>query len=75
MALKSGGRYIASPGGQALRDAFTGIVEELSNQYTITYRPSNRARDGRWRTIDIKLSRPELSARTRKGYKTPVKKG
>ncbi|HEX8140254.1 MAG TPA: VWA domain-containing protein [Pyrinomonadaceae bacterium] len=70
MALKSGGRYIESPGGQALREAFAGIVEELSNQYTITYRPTNRARDGRWRTIELKLSRPELTARTRKGYKT-----
>jgi Ca-activated chloride channel family protein len=75
MALKSGGRYVESPGGQALRDAFAGIVEELSNQYTITYRPSNRERDGRWRTIELKLSRPELTARTRKGYKTPGKKG
>jgi Ca-activated chloride channel homolog len=71
MALKSGGRYVESPGGQALRDAFAGIVEELSNQYTITYRPTNRARDGRWRTIDLKLSRQDLTARTRKGYKAP----
>lgn len=70
MALKSGGRYIESPGGQALREAFASIVEELSNQYTITYRPTNRTRDGRWRTIDLKLSKPELTARTRKGYKT-----
>jgi Ca-activated chloride channel family protein len=70
MALKSGGRYVESPGGQALRDAFASIVEELSNQYTITYRPTNRARDGRWRTIELKLSKPDLTARTRKGYKT-----
>ena len=33
-ASKSGGRFVATPGGQALRDAFSGIVEELSNQYT-----------------------------------------
>jgi VWFA-related protein len=70
-ATKSGGRYVASPGGQALRDAFQGIVSELGNQYTITYRPLNRARDGRWRTIDIKLSRPDITARTRKGYRAP----
>jgi VWFA-related protein len=70
-ASKSGGRYVASPGGQAMRDAFNGIVSELGNQYTISYRPTNRARDGRWRAIDIKLSRPDLSARTRKGYRAP----
>ncbi|MGB9178388.1 MAG: VWA domain-containing protein, partial [Pyrinomonadaceae bacterium] len=66
---KSGGRYVGTPGGPAMRDAFAGIAEELGNQYTIAYRPSNRARDGRWRTIEIKLSRPQLSARTRKGYR------
>jgi VWFA-related protein len=70
-AAKSGGRYVATPGGQALRDAFNGIVSELGNQYTISYRPLNRAHDGRWRTLDIKLSRPDISARTRKGYRAP----
>ena len=68
-ANKSGGRFLATPGGQTLRDAFAGIVEELSNQYTIGYRPSAQTRDGKWRTIEVKLSRTELSARTRKGYR------
>jgi Ca-activated chloride channel homolog len=68
---KSGGRYIDEPGGQELRDAFGEIVEELGHQYTITYRPTNRAKDGKWRTIDVKLSRPEATVRTRKGYRAP----
>jgi len=70
-ANKSGGKYVATPGGQALREAFSGIVEELGNQYTLAYRPANRARDGRWREIEVKLSRPELKVRARKGYRTP----
>ena len=71
LAGKSGGKFISSPGGQALRDSFGEIVEELSHQYTLTYRPSNRQRDGRWRAIDVKLSRPEATVRTRKGYRAP----
>ncbi|MDT7780881.1 MAG: Ca-activated chloride channel [Acidobacteriota bacterium] len=70
-ALKSGGRYVSSPGGQALDEAFKKILEELSNQYTLGYQPNNRTRDGRWRTIELKLSRPELNARTRNGYRAP----
>jgi Ca-activated chloride channel family protein len=70
-AARSGGRYLATPGGQELRDAFAGVVEELSNQYTITYRPKNRARDGRWRAIEIRLARDGVSARTRRGYHAP----
>ena len=70
-ANKSGGLYVASPGGQALRDSFSGILTELGHQYTLAYRPSNRARDGSWRAIDVKLSRADLIVRTRKGYRAP----
>lgn len=70
-AQRTGGRYIPTPGGQSLSTAFSDIVEELSNQYTVGYRPSNRARDGRFRTIEVKLARPELATRTRRGYRAP----
>jgi Ca-activated chloride channel family protein len=70
-AGKSGGRYVSTPGGQALDDAFAEILDELSNQYTLGYRPSNRAHDGRWRSIELKLSREDLNARTRSGYRAP----
>ena len=70
-ANKSGGRYIATPGGPTLREAFASIVAELGTQYTISYRPTERARDGRWHTIEIKTTRPEQTARTRKGYRAP----
>jgi Ca-activated chloride channel family protein len=70
-ANKSGGRFVSKPGGRALDDAFREILQELSNQYTLGYRPQNTARDGRWRSIQLKLSRPELNARTRNGYRAP----
>jgi Ca-activated chloride channel homolog len=70
-ATRSGGRYLPTPGGQELRDAFATVVEELSNQYTITYRPKNHARDGRWRAIEIKLAPQGTVARTRSGYHAP----
>jgi len=72
-ANKSGGRYVSSPGGQVMRDAFADIAEELSNQYTLSYSPPDSARDGRWHKLEVKLSRPELVVRTRKGYHAPKK--
>jgi Ca-activated chloride channel family protein len=71
LADKSGGRYVASPGGQELRDSFAAIAEELGHQYTLVYRPLNRARDGKWRAIEIKPTRPNIVVRTRKGYRAP----
>jgi VWFA-related protein len=72
-ADKTGGRFVATPGGQALRDAFTGIAAELGHQYTLSYRPLNTTRDGKWRTIDVKVDREGLNVRTRRGYRAPKK--
>jgi Ca-activated chloride channel family protein len=70
-AERTGGRFVATPGGQQLRDTFAGIAEELGHQYTIAYRPVNRNRDGKWRKLEVKLSREDLTVRTRKGYRAP----
>lgn len=70
-AEKTGGRFVATPGGQALRDTFAGIADELGHQYTIAYRPVNKTRDGKWRKLEVKLNREDLTVRTRKGYRAP----
>lgn len=70
-AEKTGGRFIATPGGPELRDAFTGIANELGQQYTISYRPANTKRDGKWRALEVKVNREDVTVRTRKGYRAP----
>jgi Ca-activated chloride channel family protein len=72
-AEKSGGRFVETPGGPALRDAFANIADELGHQYTVAYRPLNQARDGKWRKLEVKISRSDLIVRTRKGYRAPKK--
>jgi Ca-activated chloride channel family protein len=67
-AEKTGGTFIATPGGVAMRDAFKNIVEELGVQYTLGYQPSGAKMDGKWHPIELRVSRPNLSIRTRKGY-------
>lgn len=70
-AEKTGGRFVATPGGVAMRDAFKRIVEELGGQYTLAYQPLNTKKDGKWRTIELRITRPNLTIRTRKGYNAP----
>src|ERR1051326_9055013 len=72
-AEKTGGRFVATPGGPAMRDAFTQIAEELGHQYTIAYRPVNKKHDGKWRALEVKVAREDLTVRTRKGYRAPKK--
>ncbi len=72
-AEKTGGRFIATPGGPELRDAFSGIADELGHQYAVAYRPPNQKRDGKWRALEVKVQRENLNVRTRKGYRAPKK--
>lgn len=67
-AEKTGGLFVATPGGAAMRDAFKNIVRELGTQYTLGYQPTNLKKDGKWRAIELKISQPNLTIRTRKGY-------
>ena len=73
-AEKSGGYFVATPGGVAMRDAFKSIVEELGVQYTLGYQPLNTKRDGKWHSLEVRVARPNLTIRTRKGYNAPKEK-
>ncbi len=70
-AEKSGGTFVATPGGPAMREAFVRIVEELGNQYTLSYEPKNIKNDGKFHKIEVRVARPNLTIRTRKGYYAP----
>jgi Ca-activated chloride channel homolog len=67
-AEKTGGTFISSPGGAAVREAFRTIVEELGMQYTLAYQPTNVKKDGKWRAVELRVAKPNLTIRTRKGY-------
>ncbi len=73
-AEKSGGRYVSTPGGNALREAFGQIAAELGTQYTITYEPLKTKMDGKWKGIEVRVAKPNLIIRTRKGYNAEKKK-
>ncbi len=70
-AEKTGGLFVPAPGGLAMRETFKSIVSELGAQYTLGYNPTNTKKDGKWRTIELRVSRPNLKIRTRKGYNVP----
>lgn len=70
-AEKTGGKFLNTQGGVALRQAFKNIVEELGVQYTLGYSPTNTTKDGKWRTLEIQVAKPSLIIRTRKGYNAP----
>lgn len=69
LARQSGGRAFFPDRVEELGDVFRGIIEDLSNQYLLSYEPTNARRDGTWRTITIEMADPGLRVRAREGYR------
>lgn len=67
LSEKSGGRAFYKEGAEELESAFDSIVEELSNQYLISYPPTNTTRDGKWRQIKVTV-KGDYRVRAREGY-------
>jgi len=57
---RTGGRAYFPRDEVELRQAFKQIQEEMRSQYLIAYEPTNPAKDGTYRTIDIELTNPQL---------------
>ena len=72
----TGGRVFAVENLNELPDVATKIGLELRNQYVLGYRSSNKAHDGRWRKIKIKMRAPRglppLSVYSKTGYYSPT---
>jgi Ca-activated chloride channel homolog len=71
----TGGRTFRVAGLNDLPDIASKISMELRNQYVLGYRPSNHARDGKWRKIKVRLRPPHglppLEVFARSGYFAP----
>jgi len=71
----TGGRTFPIDNVNELSDVATKIGVELRNQYVIGYRPSTRARDGKWRKIKVRLIPPKglppLHVFAKTGYYAP----
>ena len=72
----TGGRTFVIDSTSELADVATKIGIELRNQYVLGYRPTNPARDGKWRKIKVRLNPPKglppLHVYAKTGYYAPT---
>jgi Ca-activated chloride channel homolog len=76
MARLTGGRAVFPGSMKELEPTYSQIATEIHAQYVLGYVPTNAARDGKWRKVEIRLKRPSserLQLRTRQGYFAPIK--
>jgi Ca-activated chloride channel family protein len=75
LTMMTGGRTFVVKNVNQLPDIATKISMELRNQYVLGYRPSQRAHDGKWRKIKVKLNPPKglppLTVAAKSGYFAP----
>jgi VWFA-related protein len=72
LAMETGGHVFFADDAAQLPTYYSQIADELSNQYTLGYTSKNAKRDGAWRKVLVRLSRPNMTARTKAGYFGPT---
>lgn len=69
LSERTGGRAYFPRNEQDLRSAFAQIQDELRSQYLVAYSPSNKAKDGTFRKVEIEVKDPELRKNLRLTYR------
>jgi VWFA-related protein len=68
LAEETGGRVLHVDRKHTLQDIFKEIQDELRTQYSLGYTPTNSAKDGSFRKIEIRLKDKDMKVQARKGY-------
>jgi VWFA-related protein len=68
MSEETGGHMFKVDRKHPLSDAFEQIQAEMRSQYSIGYLPTNTAKDGSFRRIELKTREKEMKVQARKGY-------
>ncbi len=69
IAAATGGRPVVNSAD--FEPGLTAVFEENASYYLLGYQPTESARDGRFRRLEVKVDRPDVEVRTRSGYDAP----
>jgi len=68
LADEGGGLFYECEELKDLAGAYERVVADLGMVYTLSYRPTNKVRDGSWRAIRVNVTRANAIARGKRGY-------
>ncbi|HSR49239.1 MAG TPA: VWA domain-containing protein [Acidobacteriota bacterium] len=69
LSYTTGARMFPAAAATHLTEIYETVAQEIKNLYYISYTPTNSAKDGTWRRIEIESpTRPGVVLRTRPGY-------
>jgi VWFA-related protein len=73
IAEATGGQAFFPTAMKDVESAYDKVLAEIKGQYHLGYLSTNTAKDGAWRKVEIRVKRPDLRVRARKGYYGPYK--
>jgi len=73
IAEATGGQAFFPTAMKDVESAYDKVLAEIKGQYHLGYLSTNTAKDGAWRKVEIRVKRPDLRIRSRKGYFGPYK--
>jgi len=68
LAQAGGGVFYEVKKLEDLAEAYERVVADLGTVYSLSYRPTRKLRDGKWRAIRVTLTRANAVARGKRGY-------
>lgn len=73
LSKSSGGRSLVAASLADARAAFARVAADIGTLYSLGYYPTNKARDGKFRTIHLEIRgvREKMQVRSRDGYFAP----
>jgi len=71
LSQETGGRVFHVDDPAQLPAIYQQVADELASQYFLSYVSKNGKRDGQWRRIQVRIDRPNVTARTKSGYYAP----
>jgi Ca-activated chloride channel homolog len=73
LAEATGGQAFFPTAMKDVESAYDKVLAEIKGQYHLGYLSANTLKDGAWRKVEIRVKRPDLRVRSRKGYFAPYK--
>ena len=68
LAEAGGGLFYEVAKLEDLAGAYERVIADLGTVYSLSYRPTKKERDGKWRAIRVTLTRADAVARGKRGY-------
>lgn len=68
LADETGGRFFFIERAKELDGIYDTIQKELRSQYLLAYQSSKEANDDRFRSVEVRMAKPGMEAKTVKGY-------